>query len=215
MWRICLVPALLTVTGLSLMTACSSSPLPLRTRYIGEAVHVSTAGQTGQDTQIKQDLPRPPEKIMKSCGISPIAAADVVLVRYYYYWNNVMSGKVRSHETWAAVAPGLSVLNGNVVEVEIRSGAEGPNSRCPTVAAILYPDLASGGCKYRDNSKATAGSVVDIFNPFGGPGQASLNCPGLDKEGWLRPKPTATGMSVWVKPAPEDPAGDSCGYSTP
>jgi hypothetical protein len=35
---------------------------------------------------------------------------------------------------------------------------------------------------------------MDMFNPFGGPGHASLDCPGLDKEGWLRPKPTAVGM---------------------
>lgn len=175
---------------------------PVGTRSIGEVAHVLSRQeiQTGDiqatvDNRGKEQIKMPwlYESLLKE-GIKDedIVDGSVVLNRVKYGWYNVTSGIVRQAVNLATVPAGIAVSVGNIVEVQNIGGQA-------VVVRVRYMNLADGHCEYRLHDRGTIGAAVDVLNPIGGPGEASLYCPEIEKEGWY-PVETARGMQWFSKP---------------
>jgi hypothetical protein len=180
---------------------------PDGTHTIGEVAHVlsrqeiltgdieASVDNRGRE-QIK--MPRLYESLLKD-GMKDEELVDgsVVLNRVMYGWYNVTSGIVRQSVNVATVTKDLAVTVGNIVEVENRGGNA-------VVVRIRYMNLADGHCEYRLRDRGTIGDIFDALNPIGGPGEASLYCPEIEKEGWYALE-TTRGIQWYSKPPEGEP----------
>ncbi|MEH6628697.1 MAG: hypothetical protein V7739_19835 [Motiliproteus sp.] len=176
--------------------------LPDGTRSIGEVAHVLSRQEilTGDinefvDNRNKEQIKMPVlHESLLDAGLTDeeIVDGSVVLNRVRYSRFNVTSGIVRQSVNLAIVPKGSVVAEGNVVEVEQIDGL-------PVVVHIRYKNLTDGKCVYRLRDPGSIGQVFDALNPIGGPGEASLYCPEIEKEGWY-PVETTRGVQWFSKP---------------
>lgn len=178
---------------------------PDGTLTIGEIAHVLSRQEilTGNideyvDNRGREQIkmPRLYESLLKG-GLTDeeIIDGSVVLNRVRYSRYNVTSGIVRQSVNLATVIKGLAVSEGNIVEVGNSGGRA-------SVVRVRYKNLAEGKCVYRMRDKSSVGQVFDALNPIGGPGEASLYCPEVEKEGW-HPIETTRGIQ-WYSKSPQD-----------
>lgn len=104
---------------------------------------------------------------------------SVVAIRHFYYWNNQMSGIMHEVLIATPVAMGVAVEPGNIVEIEVRGGYG-------KVMRVRHKNMKAGNCSYKNASRGAL-VMLDVINPIGGPGRATLECPGLESEGWNKP----------------------------
>lgn len=198
---------ILFIGSVSLLQFGCSTPIhfPDGTLTIGEVAHVLTRQEilTGDIDEYVDNVDREQikmpwlhESLLKQ-GLTDedIVDGSVVLNRVRYSRYNVASGIVRQSVNLATVTKGLTVTEGNVVEVENSGGYA-------AVVRIRYENLKDGQCEYRVRDRDSVSQVFDALNPIGGPGEASLYCPAIEKEGWY-PMDTTRGVQWYSKPPQE------------
>lgn len=169
------------------------TPLPPGTLLLGEVMHVLTR-ELVNSRQIApgvalDSLPRMLE--VRQITDRQIDDGRVVVVRTMIYWNNTASGIKRPVWQPEPLADGLSVAPGNVVELRLQpKGA--------MVERVRAASLAEGNCAYRELPIHPLVEAMGALSLVGPRGSASLHCPGIEQEGWQRPR------SLWHK-LPEPP----------
>ena len=195
---------LVFATALFQLGCATTIQFPDGTYSIGEVAHVLSRQEirTGDindtiDNRGKEQIKIPwlYDSLLKE-GINDeeIVDGSVVLNRVKYGWYNVTSGIVRQAVNLATVPKGLAVAVGNIVETENIGGQA-------VVVRVRYMNLADGHCEYRLRDRGAVGATFDALNPIGGPGEASLYCPEIEKEGWY-PIETTKGIQ-WFSIPPD------------
>lgn len=111
-----------------------------------------------------------------------------------FYWNNTASGIKHDVLVTEPAADGLAVRPGNVVEMRVE-----PHGAL--ITRVRAAGLAAGGCCYAEVGVGFAVEALGALSMVGPRGSASLYCPGLEREGWVRPR------TYWHKPpGPAQPA---------
>ncbi len=185
--------------------ATTTINFPDGTRTIGEVAHVLTRQEilTGDideyvDNHNKQQIKMPwlYENLLKQ-GLKDEEIVDgmIVLNRVMYSRFNVTSGIVRQSVNIAEVTDDLTIKEGNIVEVERIDNRA-------VIVRIRYKNLTVGQCEYHIRDRGSVSQVFDALNPIGGPAEASLYCPEIEKEGWY-PVETTMGTQWFSKPPQE------------
>jgi hypothetical protein len=176
-------------------------PMPEHTLVLGEVGYIASQDEVLKGLKLGSDDVPPPNAFVQQCNPDDNAVEDgvFVLVRYYYYWQNVPSGIVHQGARWAVVPSGLTVEPGNVVEVELSAGKTNPKFRCSTISRIRFEDLEAGQCEYRQDPHTTFDTTLTAVEPAGRPGAAALYCPHVEAEGWEQFFMGANGGSAWRK----------------
>jgi len=170
----------------AVLGACVNAvPLPEHTMFVGEVVAIAESHSSGGGIDYQGELLRFPKELFEACGVSRAADRGVglALLRYSYYWHNG-GAPVRENLRWYPVRSGVELSPGNLVEVDLAVGAQGPDSRCPWVSRKLAEDLAGAGCQYLSAAQGGIRQTLSRISPVGGPGSASLDCPALLASGW-------------------------------
>ena len=188
---------------LSVLTlgGCATTPLPERTLFFGEVAYIAQREDILNGFKTGPEKFSPPKELLAACGYdeNTVDPGKIVLVRYFYYWNNVASRVIRNGVKWAVVDGGLRVAHGNLVEVELLSGRAGADSRCATIRRIRAVNLRAAQCEYRKNEQSSVANAFDTINPIGGPGSASIYCPYLETEGWGKTQIGPYEAIAWTK----------------
>ena len=184
--------------------ATASSSFPEHTIFLGEVAHIASRDNVLKGLKLGPDKLSAPKSFLDGCGYEEknIRDESFVLVRYFYYWHNVASGIVRNGTQWVAVPSGLALEPGNIVEVERVTSSVDPHIGCTTVSRIRFENLKSGQCEYRKNKRNPVGAALDVINPIGGPGSASIYCPSLETAGWKQVPSGPWDALAWTKTPP-------------
>jgi hypothetical protein len=205
----------LPLVMLLLVSGCASEPPPPPEELlVGQVQYVATAHEAKRgfyytakyNETIYGVIPASSNvpaatALMKDCGYDGNPETRFALVRFYYFWLDA-SRSIHSFAPWTMIAAGVPVERGNIVEVDVRSGAS--KSRCAVVTKVRAADLDAAECEYRDNKINWISKELNRFSPAGGPGAASVYCPFLEAEGW-RQKPigpfagSSDGGYAWAK----------------
>lgn len=187
---------LLALQGLGGCASSPPTPIPPGTLMIGEVMKVLTSEIVAAGT-IEPGAPQAQlRRQLEARGLTDddVRRGRVFVVRTLIYWNNTISGITRDELSPEAAAEGLDVQPGNVVEMRL-----GPHGAM--ITGVRAPDLAAGGCFYADVGVGMAVETLGALSMVGPRGSASLYCPGLEHEGWVRPR------TYWHKPpGPAQPA---------
>ena len=159
------------------------------TRLIGEAVHVQTPEEAVHGFVWNGD------KIPPMPNGKWNAELQYVLVRHLIIWHNAASGITHDMVKRASVEPGLVVEPGNVVELEVREGVG-------KIVRVRYATAKEASCLYKLCERSGLGKVLDAVNAYGGPGSATLDCPGMALDGWQMMSMGPYQGQVWMKPPP-------------
>jgi hypothetical protein len=185
---------------------CNQPPLPAGTIVIAEVAHVARRQDVLNGVKLEDNSLRAPTALLRTCGFQTAPEADgrLAVARLYYFW---ISRVQQSAFAWAVVPQELELATGNLVEIELRTGAD-ETLQCATVLKVRAPTLSAGQCQYRLNERSGVGAAMGAFtgalHAVGGtgggvPGSASIYCGRLEEEGW---SPFATGpydAIVWRK----------------
>jgi hypothetical protein len=193
-------PFLLIALGAVFLDGCAMSlRMPEHTLVLGEVAHIASLDEISNGLKLGPDDVPPPKTFVQQCGPEENAIVDgsFVLVRYYYYWQNVPSGIVHQGARWAVVPTGLGIELGNVVEVALLAGKTSPTYRCATISRIRFENLEGGQCVYRQNPHSTFDTALTAVDPAGGAGAAAIYCPHVDVEGWEQFPMGVNGGSGW------------------
>jgi hypothetical protein len=189
------------LVALAALAACASAtPLPEHTLMLGEVVHLTPAEAAAGEVSPGRDFERFADALREACGVTAgnPGRPDLALVRFSYYWHNA-GAPVRENGRWYPVQAGLAVVSGNLVEIELRAGKDGPDSRCPWVTRVLADDIKSDGCAYMRAEQGALRQAFDLLSPVGAAGAASLDCPGLADAGWEARPFGFYGAVAWVR----------------
>jgi hypothetical protein len=195
-------PFLLVALGALFLGGCATVlPMPEHTLVVGEVGHIASRDEIFKGLKLGPDNVPPPKTFVNQCGPEENAIVDgsLVLVRYYYYWQNVPPGIVHQGARWTVVPDGLAVDLGNVVEVELLAGKTNPKFRCATISRIRFENLEEGQCEYRQDPYTTFDTTLTTVDPVGRAGAAALYCPHVEAEGWERFSMGVNGGSAWRK----------------
>ena len=193
---------LLTALAALLLGGCATVlPMPEHTLVLGEVGYIASRDEIFKGLKLGPDDVPPPKAFVEQCSPDENAVTDgsFVLVRYYYYWQNVPSGIVHQGARWAVVPTALAIELGNVVEVELSAGKTNPKFRCSTISRIRFEDLKAGQCEYRQDPHIPFDTSLTSVNPAGGPGAAAFYCPHVEAEGWEQFSMGVNGGSAWRK----------------
>lgn len=172
-----------------LLSGCASpAPLPEHTLFLGEVVALAPSDLSEGGLEHAGEFAGFPDELFRSCGIGRDRpdAETLALLRFSYYWHNG-GAQVRELVRWYPLGDGVEVSAGNLVEIELLTGAGGPDTRCPRVSRRVSKDLDSGGCEYRAAEAEGVRRTLGLLSPIGAAGSASMDCPGLEATGW-RPR---------------------------
>jgi len=192
-----LLPAIMT----AVLGACATAtPVPEHTLFVGEVVAIAESHSSAGGIDYQGDFLRFPKELFEACGVSRAADGGVglALLRYSYYWHNG-GAPVRENLRWYPIRSGVELSPGNLVEVDLTVGAQGPDSRCPWVSRKLAEDLAGAGCQYLSAPQGGIRQTLSLISPIGGPGSASLDCPMLLASGWQAKQFGLYGAQALVK----------------
>lgn len=192
----------LNALGALFLGGCATIlPMPEHTLVLGEVGYIASRDEVLKGLKLGSDDVPPPKAFVHECSPDDNAVVDgnFVLVRYYYYWQNVPSGIVHQGARWAVVPGGLTIELGNVVEVELSAGKTNPRFRCSTISRIRFEDLKAGHCEYRQDPDTPFDTTLTAVNPGGQAGAAALYCPHVEAEGWEQFFMGVNGGSAWRK----------------
>jgi hypothetical protein len=201
----------------AMLGACATAtPVPEHTLFVGEVVAIAESHSGADGFDYQGEFLRFPQELFEACGVSRAAdrGVDLALLRYSYYWHN---GGAPVHENlrWYPIRSGVELSPGNLVEVDLMVGAQGPDSRCPWVSRKLAEDLAGAGCQYLSAPQGGIRQTLSLISPIGGPGSASLDCPALLDAGWRRQAFGLYGSHALVRDPGASPAPTSETFSRP
>lgn len=184
----------------ALVGCATHVPPPEHTLILAEVVQIAASDEPGQGLDHSGTFERFPKELFSLCGISTQGGEgrDLALVRFSYYWHNG-GAPLRETVRWYGVMPGLQVVPGNVVEIELLRGADGADSRCPWVGRVLAEDIVSAGCEYLQAAQGGFRQALGLLSPVGAAGSASLDCPTLVADGWREERFGFYGATAWMK----------------
>ena len=163
--------------------------MPEHTLFLGEVVALASSDSRDGGLEHAGEFVAFPVELFSSCGIGRGGpdVEDLALLRFSYYWHNG-GAPVRETVRWYPLRDGVDLAVGNLVEIELVAGADGPASRCPWVSRRVSEDLDGGGCGYRTAGPGGVQRTLGLLSPIGAAGSASLDCPELVASGWrIRP----------------------------
>lgn len=126
-----------------------------------------------------------------------ITSDRVVLILHSVHWHSAINSSLDATAgmKWAIV-PNIPAPSGkSIVEIEIRNGI----GRIVRVQNRQHGTYLEGDCEFREYQKNPVAKTIDVLNIFGGPGSRSLDCPGLEAEGWVKQFYGLYGEHVWTK----------------
>jgi len=190
----------LWLVSVAVVGCATPAPPPEHTLILAEVVQVAASDAPGQGLEHAGTFEGFPKELFSLCGITTQGgeARDLALVRFSYYWHNG-GAPVRETVRWYGVTPGLRVVPGNVVEIELLQGAEGADSRCPWVSRVLAEDVERAGCEYLKATQGAFRQALGLLSPVGAAGSASLDCPALATDGWREERFGFYGAIAWMK----------------
>ena len=180
------------------ITGCAGTPFPPNTVFVAEVFSIARPNELREGIKSYQAQIGPADWLGEACGYngSNFPQDSVVILRMFHYWHNQTSGMVRPGLFWA-IADKVPAKQGNLVEMQLMPPAS--KNTCPRIIKVRSENLQSGQCKYRTNEKGGFASALDMLNPIGGSGSASLSCTGIEAEGW-KPVPIGPyGAVAWSK----------------
>lgn len=172
-----------------LSSGCANpAPLPEHTLFLGEVVALAPSDLREGGMEHAGEFAGFPDELFRSCGMDRDGpdVETLALLRFSYYWHNG-GAQVRELVRWYPLSDGVEVSPGNLVEIELFTGAGGPDARCPRVSRQVSKDLDSGGCEYLAAEPDGVRRTLGLLSPIGAAGSASMDCPGLEATGW-RPR---------------------------
>lgn len=187
--------AALTLQGLVGCAATPPAVLPPGTLTIGEVMHVLTSDLVAAGA-IAPGVPQAQlRQALEVRGLSDddVRSGRVLVVRTMFYWNNTISAIKHDVLAPERAPKGLDVRPGNVVEMRLEPHGS-------PITRVRAASLAEGGCFYADVGVGPAVEALGALSGVGPRGAASLYCPGLEREGWVRPR------TFWHKPPGAVPA---------
>ena len=202
---------LLIALGAVFLGGCATTlNMPEHTLVLGEVAYIAGQDEILKGLKLGPDEVPPPMTFVNQCGPDANAVADgsFVLVRYYYYWQDVPPRIVDQGARWTVVPPGLAIKLGNLVEVELSPGKRNRTFRCATISRIRFESLKGGQCDYRLDPHTTFDTTLTAANPVGGAGAAALYCPHVEAEGWEPFSMGVNGGSAWRKRPPPSLPGE-------
>ncbi|GAB2585927.1 hypothetical protein GCM10027034_17900 [Ramlibacter solisilvae] len=190
----------------AVLCACAGAPFPPRTVLLGEVVGVAELNEIRDGIKSGPARVGPAVWLASACGYEKanVPEGEAVLVRYFYYWHNTAAGVLHYDPKWVTVGQGVQVKKGNLVEVELTPPAAGnSDEHCPRIRTVRGASLEEAQCAYRKNERGGFFAVLNMANPIGGPGSASIYCPNLETSGWTKVQIGPYDAMAWIKTPPQ------------